>query len=146
VAYYEVLDPEHGAGAAPFSIERLGRKAEGVLMTPDVLTLKNDNRMFVGWTFKDLGIPADMIYSPTDGLARDVENPELVYPMKRFKEGWTEHVRFGFRSSVCLGPDEFGTYALCPYSVDEWFLVADMTCHSVLAQEVVDEQLFNARE
>ncbi len=115
VAYYEVVEPERGAGAAPFSIERLGRKVDWVPRRPDVLTLKNDNRMFVGWTIRDLSAPSDMIYSPTEGLAREVEHAELVYPMKRFKDGWTEHVRFGFRSSVCLSRDQFGTYLFCPY-------------------------------
>ncbi len=109
-------------------------------MTPDVLILKNDNRVFVGWMFNDFGVPADMIYSPTEGLARDVEDPKLVNPMKRFKEGWTEHVRFGFRSSVCLEPDKSGSYVSCQYAKGEWFLVADMTCQSVLADEVLEQQ------
>lgn len=60
--------------------------------------------------------------------------------MKRFREGWSERVRFGFRSNVCLSRDEFWTYLFCPHSKDELFLVADMTCQSVLAEEVLEQQ------
>lgn len=139
IAFYEVIEPGRGAGAAPFSIERLGRKVEWVQPKVDFVTLKNDNRMYVGWSLLDFDVGGDMIYSPAEGLARDVENPELVYPMKRFKKGWTEHVRFGFRSSVCPEPDKSGSYVFCQYAKDEWFLVADMTCQSVLAEEVLEE-------
>ena len=146
VAYYEVLEPERGAGAAPFSIERLGRKVEGVLTRLEYIVLAKDNHMHVGWSAYDFGAEYDMMFSPSEGLARDVKDPELVNPMKRFSGFWSERVRFGFRSNVCLSRDKFGTYAFCPYSEDERFLVADMTCHSVIAEEVVEEQLFNARE
>jgi hypothetical protein len=146
VAYHEVLEPERGAGAAPFSVERLGRKVEGVDFEPVSLTLKNDNRVVVDWMLSDWGFDSHLIYSPAEGLARDVENSKLVYPMKRLKDGWSEHVRFGFRSTICLGRDPFGAFVFCQHSKEALFLVADMTCHSVIAEEVVEEQLFNARE
>jgi hypothetical protein len=140
VAYYEVLEPERGAGAAPFNIERLGRKIEGSLTKIDYITLAKDNHMHVGWSAHDFGGEYEMTFSPAEGLARGIKNHEPTHPMKRLREGWSDRVRFGFRSNVCLSRDEFGTYLLCPRSKDELFLVADMTCQSVLAEEVFEEQ------
>jgi hypothetical protein len=37
-------------------------------------------------------------------------------------------VWLGFRSSVCLEPDEYGGYAFCKFTDDELFLIVDMTC------------------
>ena len=128
IAYLEVVEPERAAGAAPFSIERLGREVDGLQTVPTHVTLKGDNRVYVGWMAYDFSYGSNMIYSPAEGFARDVDDPQDVHPMKRFNDGKRERVRFGFRSAACLGPDKYGSYVFCKYGKDELFLAADMTC------------------
>lgn len=133
-AIFEALEPKQEAGAAPFSIERLGPRVESDVVedTLDHIILTDGKNGSVTWMFMShFSIVIDIAYSPTEGLARRVDLPEEVYPMKRFIDGKSERVRFGYRSKVCLQLGKDGPYVYCKggkYSEDERFLVADMTC------------------
>src|SRR5512133_3045984 len=49
--YFQVLQPDAGAGAAPFNIERLGAevKHSSLEVVLDALILKTDNRVHAEW-------------------------------------------------------------------------------------------------
>jgi hypothetical protein len=128
-SYFQVLQPEEGAGAAPFSIERLGPEMKSAYLAadlPGILTLKSNNRVSMSWRGGDFIVGSKLIFSPSEGLARDVQDPKYVYPMKRFSDGASERVRFGFRSPTCSTPRRFG---FCDERDDNLFLAAEMTCH-----------------
>ncbi len=127
-AYFQVLQPEQGAGVAPFSIERLGPKmgAADLAHVPDILTLTSNTRVIVSWDSGDLFMDSKLIFSPGEGIARNVSNPDDVYPMRRFSVGVSERVRFGFRSPTCRTPRRFG---ICDMRNDNLFLAAEWTCH-----------------
>lgn len=127
-SYFQVLQPEEGAGAAPFSIERLGPKLRSADLpkVPGILELKSNNRVRVGWESDDFARDSDLIFSPSEGLARNVKDPSDVYPMRRFPDGASERVRFGFRSPSCRVPRKYG---YCPPRDDNLFLVAELICH-----------------
>ena len=133
IAYYEVLDPEQGAGAAPFSIEQFGPKleVEQMKLRPDLLVFLSETRVSVDWANFSKYRASEAIYSPEEGLARSTR-PAAVVPTKRFSDGKLERVRFGFRSKVCFEPDERGSYYDCTPAENELFLVADMTCERIL--------------
>ena len=127
---FQALKPEQGAGVAPFSIERLGPEVKLRVLedVPDGLTLKRDNRMTAWWTvLGHISRHNDLIFSPDEGLARNVKHPDDVYPMRRFTDGASERVRFGFRSTTCRDPGK--SSAFCGFGEEELFLVAEMTCH-----------------
>jgi hypothetical protein len=128
VAYFEVLQPQEGAGVAPFSIERLGPEVKRVSVehVPGALELKSHNRVRVGWETVGFLPYSDLIFSPSEGLARDVQDPQHVYPMRRYSVGASERVRFGFRSHACRSPRQFG---VCDMVGDALFLAAEMQCH-----------------
>ena len=129
-AVFQALNPEQGAGAAPFNIERLGPEVKrSVLHTvPGALTLKSDNRVTGWWTsLGHIHDYNDLIFSPAEGLARNVDDPKDVYPMRRFSDGASERVRFGFRTTACRDPGKHS--GLCVFGDENLFLVADMTCH-----------------
>ena len=131
IAYYEVLNPEQGASKAPFSIERLGPELESeqIRGKPDILWFPRKDRVRITWDMGGDFIPtANFIYSPGEGLARNVRYPKKVFPMKLFSDSKPERVRFGFRSEVCRKPREDGGYRNCTRTDNELFLVADMTC------------------
>jgi hypothetical protein len=117
-----------GAGAAPFSIERLGPEIKSAYLEdmPGNLELRNNNHASVSWRGGDFIAGSELVFSPSEGLARDVYNPKDVYPMKRFSDGTSERVRFGFRSSSCRSPRKFG---VCDSKDDNLFLAAEMICH-----------------
>ena len=127
-AYFQVLQPEEGAGAAPFSIERLGPKlgAADLPSPPGILTLARNNRVIISWDSGDLFLESKLIFSPGEGIARNVNNLDDVYPMRRFSVGASERVRFGFRSPTCRTPRRFG---ICAMRDDNLFLAAEWTCH-----------------
>ena len=127
-SYFQVLRPEEGAGVAPFSIERLGPtlRSADLPKVPAIIRLRSNNRVRVGWESDDFARDSDLIFSPPEGLARNVKDPNDVYPMRRFSVGASERVRFGFRSPSCRVPMEFG---YCPTRDDNLFLVAELTCH-----------------
>ena len=133
IAYHEVLDPEQGAGAAPFSIEQTGPKleVEQLKLRPDLLVFLSETRVSVDWANFSKYRASEAIYSPEEGLARSTRT-DAVFPMKRFSDGKLERVRFGFRSKVCLKPDGRGSYYDCTPTENELFLVADMTCERIL--------------
>jgi len=129
-SYFQLLQPEEGAGVAPFSIERLGPevKRSELASVPYALTLKSDNRVRVDW--KSIGHILghnDLIFSPAEGLARNVNRPNDVYPMRRVSDGASERVRFGFRSAACRVPGK--GIAFCQLGDDDLFLAAEATCH-----------------
>ena len=133
IAFFEVLEPERGAGAAPFSIKRFGPEVdEGAVYTsPMYVSYEDDNRGRVEWS--TIGVDLfidwdDFVYSPAEGLARDVDDPESVYPMRRFFDGKSERVWFGFRSSICREPGAYDDWVFCKRTKEELFLVADMYC------------------
>ncbi len=127
-SYFQVLQPEEGAGVAPFSIERLGPKLRDIDLpkVPGVLELHINNRVRVGWESDDFARDSDLIFSPSEGVARNVKDPIEVYPMRHFSDGASERVRLGFRSPSCRVPREFG---YCPTKDDDLFLVAELICH-----------------
>lgn len=131
IAFFEVLEPERDAGAAPFSIERFGPEVKGGFNSLEFVDFKDDNHVQVTWNIgTDLIIESseDLVYSPVDGLARDVDQPQNVHPMRRFFDGKSERVRFGFRSTICRQPGMDGLYVFCKHTEEELFLVADMYC------------------
>ena len=92
------------------------------------LTLKSDNRARAWWTsLGHISRRNNLIFSPDEGLARNVKHPDDVYPMRRFSDGASERVRFGFRSTTCRDPGR--SSAFCEFGEEELFLVAEMTCH-----------------
>jgi hypothetical protein len=93
---------------------------------PGILVLKNRDRVTVSWESGDLALESHLIFSPAEGLARSVNDPKYVYPMRRFSEGASERVRFGFRSDSCSAPREFG---ICHSRNDNLFLAAELPCH-----------------
>jgi hypothetical protein len=95
---------------------------------PDMLVFTGENHVTIGWSLSDFSFDTDAIYSPEEGLVRDVDAPDHVYPMKRFFDGKSERARFGFRSTVCRKPVKWGEYWNCDLTENELFLVADMTC------------------
>jgi hypothetical protein len=127
VGFFQVLQPQEGAGVAPFSIERLGPEVKrlSVAKVPDILSLRSNNRVNVSWGPGDFVETSDLIFSPSEGLARDVQNPENVYPMRRFSDGTSERVRFGFRAPPCRPRRAF---AECTPVGDPLYLAAEMTC------------------
>ena len=127
VGFFQVLQPQEGAGAAPFSIERLGPEVKrlSVAKVPDILSLKRNNRVSVSWGPAHYVVSSDLIFSPSEGLARDIRNPENVYPMRRFSEGASERVRFGFRAVPCRPRIPI---AECTPVGDPLYLAAEMTC------------------
>lgn len=127
-AYFQVLQPEEGAGVAPFSIERLGPRlgAADLANVPGILTLTSNNRVIVSWDSGDLFLDSKLVFSPDEGIARNVRAPDVVYPMRRFSDGTSERVRFGFRSRTCHPPRQFG---ICHQGDDDLFLAVEMTCH-----------------
>jgi hypothetical protein len=127
VSYFQVLQPQEGAGVAPFSIERPGPEVKrySVARVPGILTLKSNNRVNVSWRQGDSFESSDLIFSPSEDLARDVKNPEDVYPMRRFSDGKSERVRFGFRAPPCRPRPAF---AECTPVGDPLYLAAEMTC------------------
>ena len=128
IAYYEVLNPEQGAGKAPFSIERLGPQVKDVKFSINHLEFTGENRVTTYWSRGHFYGMTDFIYSPDGGLVRAVEDPDIVRPMKLFSDGKSERVRFGFRSQVCRKPLKRGGVWDCDLTENELFLVADMTC------------------
>ena len=127
---FQALNPDQGAGAAPFSIERLGPEVERTVLerVPGALTLTSDNRATAWWTvLGHVHDYNDLILSPAEGLARNGDDPGDVYPMRRFPDGASERVRFGFRSTACRDPGKRS--GLCVFGNDRLFLVAEMTCH-----------------
>lgn len=127
VGYFQVLQPQEGTGVAPFSIERLGPEVKrlSVGQVPSFLTLKSNNRVVVSWEVVDFLPISELIFSPSEGLARDVKNPDDVYPMRRFSEGTSERVRLGFRAPPCRPRPAF---AECTPVGDPLYLAAEMTC------------------
>lgn len=127
VSYFQVLEPQEGTGAAPFSIERLGPEVKPVTVqkVPGILVLKKNNRVRVSWRELDFFESSDLVFSPSEGLARDVRNPEDVYPMRRFSDGGTDRVRFGFRAPPCRPRLAF---AECTSVGAPLYLAAEMTC------------------
>lgn len=127
VGFFQVLQPQEGAGAAPFSIERLGPEVKrlSVAKVPDILSLKRNNRVSISWGPGDFIETSNLIFSPSEGLAWNVENPKDVYPMRRFSDGKSERVRFGFRAPPCRPRPAF---AECTPVGDPLFLAAEMTC------------------
>ena len=131
VAYHEALNPEQGAGEAPFSIERLGPKLKQgqVQLMPIRLRFVSETRVIVTWQWRSNFRDSKATYSPEEGVARSFRDSDIVYPMKRFSDGKLEHVHFGFRSTVCPKPNDQGTYYYkCQLTENELFIVADMTC------------------
>lgn len=129
-AVFQALNPGQGAGSAPFSIERLGPEVKVRMLErqPLFITLKGDNHGDVEWLLLGhIDAGSDVIYSPAEGLVRDIKHPEHVHPMKRLPGGATERVWLGFRSAVC--PDPQGSASFCKFGDEELYLVADMTCH-----------------
>ena len=132
-AFYQVLSPEQGAGGTPSSIERLGPEVKrgNIEEVPIFLTFTGGYRARAEWM--SLGhIPsyAELLYSPGEGLARNVNAPRDVYPMRRLGAGESEHVWFGFRSAVCSSTDGRADNWPCRYEKEKGklFLVADMAC------------------
>ena len=127
VSYFQVLEPREGTGAAPFSIERLGPEVKrySVEKVPGILELKRNNRVRVSWRQADFGVYSDLIFSPSEGLAWNVANPKDVYPMRRFSDGKSERVRFGFRAPPCRPRPAF---AECTPVGDPLYLAAEMIC------------------
>jgi hypothetical protein len=129
-AVFQPLNPEQDVGAAPFNIDRLGPAVKAGILhnVPDGITLTGRHRARVHWSL--LGHIygyGDLIYSPDEGLARNIDDPKRVYPMRRFSDGTSERVRFGFRSTACRDPTQ-GTVS-CEFGKEQLFLVAEMTCH-----------------
>jgi hypothetical protein len=132
---FEVLEPERGAGAAPFSVELLGAKMEGALDEPTSITFTSDNRALICWqSFGHMYSESNVIYSPSEGLARSPKYPTEVYPVRRFSDGKTEQVRLGYYSKVCRQPDTETSDSPCKYSEERVPLVADMTCRRQRAE------------
>src|SRR5512146_807455 len=79
-SYFQVLQPQEGAGAAPFSIERLGPKMKSADLdqVPGYLILKGNNRVSVSWDSGDFVGGTELIFSPSEGLARDPKHPDDV--------------------------------------------------------------------
>lgn len=132
-AIFEVLEPEKGAGVAPFSIERLGPQVDSraVEAVPTGLGFTRGNHARIYWMLGHFSVDTEVLYSPAEGLARRVDHPGDVYPVKRFVDGRVERAQLGFRKKVCLRLEKDETYVFCKpgnYSKDERFLVADMTC------------------
>ena len=127
VGYFQVLQPQEGAGAAPFSIERLGPEVKPITVqkVSGILVLKRNNRVRVSWRVSHFFESSDLVFSPSEGLARDVRNPKDVYPMKRFSKGASERVRFGFRGVPCRPRIAI---AECTPVGDPLYLAAEMTC------------------
>lgn len=136
-AYFKVLEPEQGAGAAPFNIERPGPAVKGYMMkiVPTGVTLTGDNRARTHWLLLGhIYSYGDVIYSPAEGLARGIDDPEIVYPMRRLSNGSSTRVRLGFRAAICRDPDYAGGVPCHEYSKDEAFFVADMGCKRMRAE------------
>src|SRR5512140_3739062 len=97
IAYHEVLNPEQGAGEAPFSIERLGPelKEAQIKQRPYRLTFLSETRLSVIWGLGGDFREAKATFSPEEGLARSFRDSDIVYPMKRFSDGKLERVRDG---------------------------------------------------
>ena len=128
-AVFQPQNPEQGAGAAPFNIDRPGPQVRRHVLhhVADGITLRSDNSARLDWMI--LGHIygyADLLYSPAEGLARNVDDPERVYPMRRFSAGGKDLVWFGFESTTCRDPN-WGTYA-CVFGEEELTLVAVMIC------------------
>ena len=132
---FEVLEPERGAGAAPFSVERLGGKMEDALDEPTSITFTSNNRALISWqSFGHMYSESNVVYSPSEGLARSSKYPTQVYPVRRSSDGKTEQVRLGYYSKVCRQPDTETGDSLCNYSEERVPLVADMTCRRQRAE------------
>jgi len=130
-AVFQVSSPEQGTGTAPFSIERLGPEVKlGMLHDlPEFITLKGDNHAETEWVhLGHIAGSSELIFSPAEGLARNIRNPNDVYPMRRFPDSSTERLRFGFRSRTCRDPKAWGA-SFCVFGEEELYLIADMTCH-----------------
>jgi len=127
VGYFQVLQPQEGAGVAPFSIERLGPEVKPISVgkVPTFLSLKRNNRVIVSWQVVDFLPISELIFSPSEELAWNVENPKDVYPMRRFSDGASERVRFGFRAPPCRPRYAF---AVCTPVGDPLYLAAEMIC------------------
>ena len=126
--FFEVLEPMREPGAAPFSIDRPGRKVPRKTLAelPTYLSFLDENHARTGWiSFGHISSYAEFSYSPAEGLARNLKDPADVFPMKRLVDASPERVWLGFRSSVCLGA---GGGPCQASSADELFLVADMVC------------------
>lgn len=133
IAMFEVLEPERDAGAAPFNIERFGPEvnAAAVYIPPAYIGFSDGNIARVEWdTGTDfvMSTTQDFVYSPAEGLARNANDPSDVYPMRRFFDGKSERVWFGFRSSICREPGAYDDWVFCKRTKEKLFLVADMYC------------------
>lgn len=119
----------------PFDIETPGPElALGAVETmPLYLTFTTKSRVRSQWmSFGHVASYADLVYSTKEGLARNADDAKEVFPMKRFSDGATERVRFGFRSRVCTDPEALAGRTLCSrYGQQEVLLVADMACGQV---------------
>lgn len=126
-AFFRAAEPQRGAGAAPFSIDRLGPEVKGAALkeVPLFFVFVDGNRGRLEWMHADLVSSSPVLYSPEEGLARNPDAAQQVFPMKRLAEGSSERVRLGFRSRACLGEDA-GPCAT--YGQEELYVVADMPC------------------
>ena len=128
-AFYQVLDPNQGAGAARLNIERLGPevKETRIFRIPTSITLKSNKYGRVFWGGGDFNFWTDLIYSPVEGLARNVDDPSDATPMRRFSDGMSEHVRFVFLATLCRNGGE-RRWGMCELDEHQVFMVADMNC------------------
>lgn len=132
---FEVLEPERGVGAAPFSVERLGAEMKGALDKPESITfIRGGTRAIITWrSYGHMYSESEVVYSPSEGLARSPKDPTEVYPIS-FVDGKAHRMRLGYDSKVCRKPDANGGYTFCKYSEARVPLVADMTCRRQRAQ------------
>lgn len=129
-AIFQALNREQDAGAAPFNIDRPGPEVRRHRLhnVPDGMTLRSDNSARLDWTILGhIYRRTDLLYSPAEGVAREVDDPTAVYPMRRFSEAGKELAWFGFWSTACRDPNR-GTVA-CEFGEEKLTLVAVMICH-----------------
>ena len=127
-AYFEVMEPMRKTDTAPFAIDRPGRRIprETLAELPTFLTFLNESHARTGWlSYGHVSSYAEVRYSPAEGLARNLKDPEDVFPMLRLVDASPERVRLGFRSTVCLDPSGGSCQT---YGTEDLFLVADMVC------------------
>ena len=126
--YFRLIEPERKAGAAPFSIDRLGPQTkEPLAFIPLLITFREKDRPEVSWmSYGDSWLDIKYIYSPEEGVARNSHNPDNVLPMKWLSD---ERLLLGFESPVCLDGKPGRHYCMfADYSQDWRPFAADMKC------------------
>ena len=95
---------------------------------PGLVVFLEGKRVQVSWVFEDFGTYSEAVYSPEEGVAREVDAPHTVWPLQRFSNGATERVWLDFRAPVCIDPEALAGRAPCRKYGPEELLIADMPC------------------